>query len=86
MHSRDMAVVEELFAEARRRLADPDGTLQPVATPVLVVATEEDIRAAALTLFHSQERKSASEDRQSAFCSWRARSRSGRHARDAGHR
>ena len=64
MHNREMAVVDAMFVEARRKLAEANGaSVQPGATPVLVVAAEEDIRAAALAWFHAQERKSAAEDR-----------------------
>jgi len=64
IHNREMAIVDALFAEARRKLAEANGAnAQPGGTPVLVLATEEDIRAAALAWFHAQERKSAAEDR-----------------------
>lgn len=64
IHNREMAILDAMFAEARRKLAEANGaSVQPGGTPVLVVATEEDIRAAALAWFHTQERKSAAEDR-----------------------
>lgn len=64
MHNREMAVVDALFEQARRKLAQANSaSAEPGATPVFVVAAEEDIRAAALAWFHTQERKSAAEDR-----------------------
>jgi hypothetical protein len=64
LHNREMAVVDAMFAEARRKLAEANGaTVQPGANPDLVQASEEDIRAAALAWFHERERQFSSFDR-----------------------
>jgi len=61
-HPREMAVVEALFAEARRKLAlqVAGGTLQPVAR--LVAPSEDDVRAAVDAWLHAELRKQQSED------------------------